>query len=524
MKRTLSILFIILILCPVILAESAEDLFAIVLETSPKAAELKRSRRNEFLDQVIGAMNGPNWSISLQSFEISAKNDFMSPASITLPSIDIGFSTPDNKDKVSFEARFSIGGPSFNWDSSTNKYKMDSINYSLRTGLSKTFEFKSWDTTNYQEGMSDLMRNNSYKSSLLQLENAFLEDLIKILQWSQDVRKLNSEALQLRAAYEDDIKKGKLVKDSPDATLRYAEVEMKTKEAEQKLNSGTDDFSEFKRTYGIDPVMVTSSAEYDPRFTPLDEGNSDVKSRYYDYLTALQKIAEKTGRSSQFNVKASIEPKVELSDAFDYKNTSIDGEIGASYSTGNLNVDMSLRSGYSFGAKPGERVTGPTMSIGFSWSNTPQVLSQAEIERLRLLYTRYDDKGKTSFNKDDYENTLRSITNDTLRKESLELEKLEYDALVAEKEWKTAYNEYLSKGNQLMNSIKDYKNKKEIFQIKYEADKKALEQVMEMFDQQKATAAEVVKITDLVETDKIEIIIFNLRSHIIFNEIEMLQM
>jgi len=75
-----------------------------------------------------------------------------------------------------------------------------------------------------------------------------------------------------------------------------------------------------------------------------------------------------------------------------------------------------------------------------------------------------------------------------------------------------------------MNSIKDYKNKKEVFQIKYEADKKALEQVSELFDQRKATAAEVVKITDMVETDKIEIIIFNIRSHIISNEIEILQM
>ena len=101
MKRTLSILFIILILCPVVLAESAEELFAIVLETSPKAAELKQSRRNEFLDQVIGAMNGPNWGISIQSLELSAKDDFRSPIGITMPSVDVSYSTPDNKDNLS---------------------------------------------------------------------------------------------------------------------------------------------------------------------------------------------------------------------------------------------------------------------------------------------------------------------------------------------------------------------------------------------------------------------------------------
>ena len=247
-------------------------------------------------------------------------------------------------------------------------------------------------------------------------------------------------------------------------------------------------------------------------------------SKYYDYLTVLQKIEEKTGRSSQFKIKASIEPKVVLTDTFDYKTTQLSGDIGATYSTGNLSVDMSLNTSYDFRADPGQRVTGPTMSIGFSWSNTPQVLSRSEMERLKLLYTKTVVPGKSSVDWDEYENTLRNLTNETLRKESLELEKLEYDALVAEKEWKTAYSEYLAKGNQLMNSIKDYKNKKEVFQIKYEADKKALEQVSELFDQRKATAAEVVKITDMVETDKIEIIIFNIRSHIISNEIEILQM
>jgi hypothetical protein len=151
------------------------------------------------------------------------------------------------------------------------------------------------------------------------------------------------------------------------------------------------------------------------------------------------------------------------------------------------------------------------------------------MERLKLMYTNYSYDQSTQemvgkLNWNEYETTLRNITNETLRKESLELEKLEYSALVAEKEWKEALAQYVAKCAELQNSIKEYKNKREVFLIKYEADKKAYEQVCELFDQNKTTAAEVLRITHLVEMDAIELVIYNMRSHILYNEIEMIQM
>ena len=529
MKRLLLLLALALVLCASVLALSEEELFKMVLEKSPKAQEIKKTRRNEVLEQVISSMSGPSWSISLQSLEITGKDDLRSPVSVTLPALEVGVSSPENPDNLSYEARLSIGGPVFNWDKDTDRYKLDGFSYSLRTGLSKSFDFKSWDTTNYQQGMSDLLKTNSYRTSILQLENSFIEDLIKIVQWSQKVRDVNSEAILLKNSYESDIKSGKLVEGSPDATIRYAEVEMKNKEAEQALNSGEEEFSEFKNNYGFDPVYVDAAEEYKLDFSPDEEGNSEVLSKYYEYLTILQQIDEKTGKSSQFSIKASLEPKVTLDDNFAYKTTSLSGEIGATYKTGNINVDMSFNTGYDFRGEVGSRLSGPTLSVSFSWSNTPQVLSSAELDRLKLLYTNYSyDKttqemtGKVNWT--EYEKTVRSITNDSLRKESLELEKLEFEATEAEMAWREARNGYLAKCSELQESIRQFKNKKELFLIKYEADKKALAQATELFDQGKSTVADYMRIEHLVEMDQLEMLIYNMQSHILFNNIEMLQM
>ena len=529
MKRLLLLFALALTLCASLFALTEEELFKEVLEKSPKAQEITKTRRSEVLEQVISSMSGPSWSISLQSLEITGKDDLRSPVAVTLPALEVGVSSPENPDNVSYEARLSIGGPVFTWDNVTDRYKLDGFTYSLRTGMSKTFEFKSWDTTNYQHGMSDLMKTNSYRTSILQLENAFLEDLIKIVRWSQNVRDINSEALLLKNTYESDIKNGKLAEGSPDAIIRYAEVEMKNKEAEQALNSGEEEFAEFKNNYGIEPVYIDSADEYTLDFTPDDAGNTEVLSKYYEYLTILQQIDEKTGKSSSFSIKASLEPKVTFDDNFTYKTTSLSGEIGATYKTGNINVDMSFNTGYDFKGETNSKLNGPTLSVSFSWSNTPQVLSSAELDRLKLLYTNYSYDKTTqvmtsSVNWTEYEKTVRNITNDTLRKDSLELEKLQYDAAAAEIAWNEARNEYLAKCSELQDSIRQYKNKKEVFMIKYQADIKALAQAAELFDQGKSTVADYMRIEHLVEMDQLELMIYNLQSHILFNNIEMLQM
>ncbi len=96
------------------------------------------------------------------------------------------------------------------------------------------------------QGQADILRNNSYRTSILQLENSFLEDLVKILKWSISVRDVYAEALLLDSVYKSDIKSGKLVEGSPDATVRYAEIEMKNKEAEQMLSSSETEFHAFQ--------------------------------------------------------------------------------------------------------------------------------------------------------------------------------------------------------------------------------------------------------------------------------------
>ena len=121
MKRLLLLLALALVFCASVLALSEEELFQMVLENSPKALELRQSRRSEVLEQVISSMSGPSWSLSLQSLEITGKDDLRSPIAVTFPSLEVGVSSPENPNNLSYEASLSIGGPVFNWDNATDR-------------------------------------------------------------------------------------------------------------------------------------------------------------------------------------------------------------------------------------------------------------------------------------------------------------------------------------------------------------------------------------------------------------------
>ena len=105
MKRLLLLFALALTLCASLFALTEEELFKEVLEKSPKAQEITKTRRSEVLEQVISSMSGPSWSISLQSLEITGKDDLRSPVAVTLPALEVGVSSPENPDNVSYEDR-----------------------------------------------------------------------------------------------------------------------------------------------------------------------------------------------------------------------------------------------------------------------------------------------------------------------------------------------------------------------------------------------------------------------------------
>lgn len=148
MKRILFMILVVALALSSVSAVTLEEFYEQVLETSPAVKEMQISKRNDFVESVMSSLKGPTWSVNVQSFKIAAQKNFTFPPSISLPGLDLSYTSPENEDKLSFDARLSIGDLSYEWDSvsETDKnyvYKVNMSSISLRAGLNKSYEFKS---------------------------------------------------------------------------------------------------------------------------------------------------------------------------------------------------------------------------------------------------------------------------------------------------------------------------------------------------------------------------------------------
>ena len=517
MKRLLIIVLTAALVLSCVGAETVEELYQKVTETSTEFKEIQVSRRNEFLESVLSALKGPSWSVSIQGLSIGIRDNLLRVPALTLPSIEVGYSTPERDDKLAFEVHLGLSSQDYSWNSETSQYDLKAPSVSLKGSLSKSFEFKSWDDTDYSKGLSDIQRTNGYETSILQFENSFLESLMKILEWQKQLSEKTIAKTRAEASYNEALSSGKIKKDSPEETQKKADVDVAAMEFSQTLETGDELIAEFKKTYGVDlPDTIEAPVLYNLSYEPTVGGNTDVYSKYSDYMTAQQKIDEKVGKSSKLSLGASLEPKVSFDDNFAYyenASTSLGTSVTASYSTGNLSVDMTLSSDYELSPKhTGKFSSGPTLSVSASWSSTPSLLSKTEMEKLKLQYT--DKEGK--FNSAEYERMLRELNNESLKKESLELEQLESAMLNAKKEWQKELAQYNTKANELKDEIKEFKNSYDILKIKAEANEKALKQT-------EASTEEYLAALIAANSTRYDLTLANIKSHILYNRIQMIE-
>ena len=510
MKRILSIV-LILVVCFALAAESVEDMFSRVLSNGQATKELRISRYNEFIDSVISSMKGPSWSIGLQGAEYKRTED-MTGVEYSLPSLSVSYNTPENDSKFSFEGQFNIGGIQFK---SGNDFRSEAFNVSLKGGLSKVFEFKSWDDTDYTKGLADQIRQSSYSNSVLQIQNEFLEECIRLIRKSAELQEALTTLGYLSAKMVLDLEKGLVQPDTPDATRRQTEIDVATKNIQLLGEEYEKVINAFRNKYGIDFICPDSCGEYDLELIVSETGNSDVEAKYAEYLSAEQKIEQKTGRSSSLTLKANVEPMVDFDQDIQYKSTQLKWDVSAGYTAGNLSFDISLNSGYNFNPTEEDprKWADTSVTVSGTWTNTPQVLSNSEIDRLRRIY------GGDS---DEFQKALKDLSDNALRKEVLELEQLDYAATQAQKEWVSAYMEYLAKCSELLDAITEHNREVELLKVKAEGDRKVLSQTEALFDQGKATTDEYLEAMSEVDKDEIEDLILRINSLILYNRIVIL--
>ncbi len=526
MKKLLVFLLLMALAVTVLGARTVEELYDEVIEKSSQYKEIQLSRRNEFIDSVLASLRGPSWEVSLQDMRISAQKNFLAPAELGLPSLNVSYTAPELEGGLRFDTAFSISGMRYSWDAKKTLYSLGDLSLSLRSSLSKSFQFKSWDSTDYSKGLSETLSKSSYQKRLLEFENTFLEELIVLLTQQKEINEKKYAYDKASAEYTEAVESGKLDPDSPDGIKALTDAQIAQREYEQVVESIEDVVLQFEKNYGVSyRGDIESAKRYDVDYAPTQGGNLDVYSKYVDYLTAKQKIDEKVGTSSSLDFSMSVEPKVNYDKNLLYKDTSLSSSISTSFKTGHLNIDANLSA--DFGVKPNNKSEwndGPTLTISATWSNTPSALAKSEMEKLRNQYMVYD-RATNSYkvNQDAYESTLRGIYNETLRRESLEIEQLETAMITARIEWESSLAEYARQSSALQREIKEFTNAEEILKIRTEGNKKIRQQTEKLLDEGKATTDEFAKAVLAEDADKLDLVISNIRSRILYNRIQILE-
>jgi len=526
MKRLLIIALLIVLAITTVGAKTVEELYEEVVQKSEQYNEIQLSRRSEFIDSVLASLKGPSWEVSLQDLRVSAQKNFLAPAEIGLPSLNVSYTAPELEGGLRFDTAFNIGGMQYSWDTKKNLYTLGDMSISMRSSLSKSFQFKSWDSTDYSKGLSETLSKSSYQKRLLEFENTFLEELIVLLTNQKEINEKKYLYDKAAEDYSQAVDSGKLDPESPDGIKALTDAQIAQREYEQVIESVEDIVAQFKKTYGVSyDGNIDSSKRYEVEYTPTPGGNLTVYSKYVDYLMAKQKIDEKIGTSSSLDLSMSVEPKVNYDKNLLYKDTSLASSINTSFKTGHLNIDASLSGGFS--VKPNNKSEwgdGPTLTISATWSNTPSALTKAAMEKLRSQYTTYDRATNSyKFNQDAYESTLRGIYDETVRRESLEIEQLEAAMVSARIEWESALTDYSRLSSALQREIKDFTNAEEILKIRTEGNKKIRQQTEKLLNEGKASADEYTKAVLAEEADILDLVISNIRSHILYNRILILE-
>ena len=90
-------------------------------------------------------------------------------------------------------------------------------------------------------------------------------------------------------------------------------------------------------------------------------------------------------------------------------------------------------------------------------------------------------------------------------------------------EWESSLAEYARQSSALQREIKEFTNAEEILKIRTEGNKKIRQQTEKLLDEGKATTDEFEKAVLAEDADKLDLVISNIRSHILYNRIQILE-
>jgi len=507
-------LMILIIICPLSAEDEAwemsvDDLFAEVKLNSLDYLSIKAQMENSLINDLAGTTNRAfTWNVNVDGLEFTPVTK-----GIKYPSVSVSFTSPTYDNGLSFDGKVSTDTFTLPFPEDSNIFPLN-----LRLGVSKKYEFKSWNDKDYMAGLSGEATSNSFRIMLLGFENRFLNDVITLLTLSAEETDMYLKVQAQKHKLEDDLANGVIKSGSAEESKRRNDIEVMEVSLEQKDKAFTDKKAEFREIYGTEYVEVDYCAPSKLEFVPDIENSFTVRQRLAELYTAEQKLEAATGRSSSLTLTASVEPSIKFREAKAYEATTVNGEVGASFSTGNLNINLTVRSMYDpLLVENAPWGTGPTITMSGSWSSKPSSVSEKDKQRLREIYK----------DEEVYNSVLEELDRESSEKIQLETLQLAQNVAEAQQAWATAAEQYMNDSVSLVTEVTEYNNSTTILSLKKERSAQLLEQLAKYMEEEGISEdandpATVMFIETMDEYMGIlyEELIWNIKGRILGNRIE----
>lgn len=488
---------------------SVDDLFNQVKENSSDYMAIKAQMENSLINDLAGTSNKAfTWNVNVDGLEYTPVT-----GTIQYPSVSVSFTSPTYDNGLSFDGRISTDTFKLPFEPENNSFPLR-----LKAGISKKYEFKSWNDKDYMAGFSGEATYNSFRIMLLNFENRFLSDLITLLTLSGEGTELYLKTQAARHKLADDLANGVVKAGSAEESKRNAEIEVMELSLTQKETALTEKKDAFQESYSTEYVEVDYCAPSKPEFTPDIEKSFTVRQKLAELYTAEQKLEAALGRSSSVTLTASVEPTIKFKEAKAYQGTTINGEFGVAFTMGNLNINLSAKSNYdplmTENAPWGD---GPVISLNGSWSSKPSSVSEKDKARLREIYK----------DEEVYNRVIEELDRENTEKQQLESLQLSQSLSEAHQAWAAAAEKYMADSVSLVTEVNEYNNSATILNLKKERSKQLLQQLTEYIEAEEidGNSDDPATIMFIETTDEYlsilyEELIWNIKGRILCNKVE----
>lgn len=381
-------------------------------EQSKQIQQYEKTRQDSLLNSTLSKQKGFSYSLTVSdSTPVFDENGKYIPPS----SVSFAYTDSDNK----FDFSLSASSSRIVLDQETGLYKLD-----ISAGLSKTFLFRNWDTTDFSDKINSLRIELTYQKSLLNFKKTFINDVISILSLQLSLDKAEKSLIEEQKNYEKALLTGELVENSTGQLKQKLNLESLVTSVSSQKAKYENLLSSFEKNYGFSYYDVNSAKEADFDLEISVQENTELELAELSLKNAQQALNEKKGKESSLKIGLNGGPSMNFSNKNCYESLDINLGASVSWTSGNLNLSAKVQENNENG-----QWQEPSVFLGGSWSGG-KIKSQTEkVEIQRLENAVFTALGNLEDAKFSFSQNLKTL------KENIEDLQAELSQLQVQKDY-----------------------------------------------------------------------------------------